>query len=868
MLKKLNAEDRDDLLASSGGSSISDSSDLSDDSYLSDNDDKKTSKTKKIEPKKSKRTEAAVVKSVDSDDSDVENSSKKVQETNSKPESSNADETKSDNKAVEINHDISSDEANPSRKKIKRDSLEREVFSKNFLEIAGSVDETSTSATAAGRAPKIEKLSPQKAARPADPNGAIDFSLYDNRSEIKEIDVQKLIDKRNNDVAGPSTPHNRPVPVINDDDEDLIMISSESESESAVATETGTVSRLFKRKKLLTEDELQQETKRAQKEEEKRVKRLVKKNDTITQMMSQRMSEEDPTDEEVILDYDPKTNVTIKVHPKLVKNLKPHQKEGIKFMYDTCFGSISDDVETKSGCILAHCMGLGKTLQLITLIHTLIRYPEKLKTKRILVICPKSTIINWFEEFKKWLKDIDSKNMNIFFLEERVNTCVERILMLEKWYNSANPGVFLINYEAFRNLVLYNGPNQRSTNPMPPKDLLNLQERICKCLVDPGPDLVACDEGHVIKNQKNAISRAITKISTRRRVILTGTPVQNNLNEYYSMVDWIKPALLGTVKEFNNLYANPIKDGQHSDSTDKDIKRMKQRSLILNRKLSEFVQRKEATVLKDFLHKKYEYCIFVPLTKVQVELYENFLRLNPMEDGHKLLNDYTALRKIWTHPKVLQNAYERAHSGQLKLNESTRKQQRNGLDEVDFDFEDDLLDKDEGYTGVRSEWWRRYVSDQQLESLYSSNKIILLFEILSLCKERKEKVLVFSAFVAVLNVVEGFMKKIHNAKNCDSAHAFGYTQFEASWEEGKDYYRLDGSTKRDVRHQMIQNFNKQENTRMRCFLISAKAGGQGINLIGANRCIILDTSWNPSSDQQNIFRIYRLGQPKDCFVYR
>lgn len=357
------------------------------------------------------------------------------------------------------------------------------------------------------------------------------------------------------------------------------------------------------------------------------------------------------------------------------------------------------------------------------------------------------------------------------------------------------------------------------------------------------------------------------KINTKRRIILTGTPVQNNLNEYYAMVDWIKPALLGTVREFNNLYANPIKDGQHMDSTPQMIKRMKQRSFILNRKLAKFVQRKEATVLKEFLPQKYEYCIFVPLTTVQEKLYEHYLHKNPIDGGHQLLNDYTALRKIWTHPMVLQKAYERAKMTEQRINE-VRRRSKNQVDEGD-DEPDDLLDKLEGNTGVKSDWWKQFVTNDDLESLLGSNKLILLFEILRLCALKGEKVLVFSAFVAVLNVVEEFMKKIHNCQmNHTNSQKYGYNNYAATWKEGEDYFRLDGSTKRDVRHRMIQKFNEKANKRLRCFLISAKAGGQGINLIGANRCIILDTAWNPSADQQNIFRIYRLGQKNPCFVYR
>merc|ERR1712156_195510 len=100
-------------------------------------------------------------------------------------------------------------------------------------------------------------------------------------------------------------------------------------------------------------------------------------------------------------------------------------------------------------------------------------------------------------------------------------------------------------------------------------------------LLDPGPDLVICDEGHILKNTKSALNIAMNRIKTRRRIILTGTPLQNNLTEYYAMVEFVKPKLLGTFPEFRNRFVNPIKNGQHSDSTDSDVKRMKKRTFIL-----------------------------------------------------------------------------------------------------------------------------------------------------------------------------------------------------------------------------------------------------------------------------------------------
>lgn len=110
---------------------------------------------------------------------------------------------------------------------------------------------------------------------------------------------------------------------------------------------------------------------------------------------------------EFVLDFDEETKVPLlSVDTNLLKNLKPHQIEGIKFMWDACFESL-DKLETThgSGCILAHCMGLGKTLQIITLCHTLLSNDEKTNIHKVLIICPVSTVLNWVNEFDKWLKD-------------------------------------------------------------------------------------------------------------------------------------------------------------------------------------------------------------------------------------------------------------------------------------------------------------------------------------------------------------------------------------------------------------------------------------------------------------------------------
>lgn len=188
----------------------------------------------------------------------------------------------------------------------------------------------------------------------------------------------------------------------NDDEAGAVATSSQQSNEKNRAP-----------RKMLRADQLADATKSAQTEEKERVKRLEKKAERLAQLEKSRAKDKDKTTEapassgprleesDVVLDYDSKAKCRITVHPDIVRHLKPHQVDGIKFMYDSCYGSV-DDKSGGSGCILAHCMGLGKTLQLIALLHTLIRHVQ-LKTNKILVICPKSTVMNWAEEIERWL---------------------------------------------------------------------------------------------------------------------------------------------------------------------------------------------------------------------------------------------------------------------------------------------------------------------------------------------------------------------------------------------------------------------------------------------------------------------------------
>lgn len=164
--------------------------------------------------------------------------------------------------------------------------------------------------------------------------------------------------------------------------------------------------------------------------------------------------------DKLVLDFDEQTkNELLTVHKDLVKHLKPHQASGIKFMWDACFESLERTKQTGSGCILAHCMGLGKTLQVITLCHTLLMNGNKTGVEKVLVVCPLNTVLNWVAEFKQWLPR--SSNFEVFEIVSQ-KQLHGRQFVTNDWFNEG--GVLIIGYEMFRTLT--NENNKRLTKKM------------------------------------------------------------------------------------------------------------------------------------------------------------------------------------------------------------------------------------------------------------------------------------------------------------------------------------------------------------------------------------------------------------------
>ena len=195
-------------------------------------------------------------------------------------------------------------------------------------------------------------------------------------------------------------------------------------------------------------------------------------------------------------------------------------------------------------------------------------------------------------------------------------------------------------------------------------------------LLDPGPDVVICDEGHRIKNSKSNVAMVLKDIRTMRRVVLTGSPLQNNLDEYWCMIDFVRPNYLGSLSDFHNQFVHPIMNGQCSDSNPGDVKLMKYRVYVLHQHLQGFVQRRTHNVLKDALPPKYEYVISLRLTPVQEALYKRLLASSSsaLHSGN-LFAVYTTASKICNHPDVLYNAYNKAVKYTAQQAEHHRAQQ-------------------------------------------------------------------------------------------------------------------------------------------------------------------------------------------------
>jgi DNA repair and recombination RAD54-like protein len=279
------------------------------------------------------------------------------------------------------------------------------------------------------------------------------------------------------------------------------------------------------------------------------------------------------------------------VDSMLCKHLREHQREGVQFM----FGCVMGFREFQgSGCILADDMGLGKTLQAVTLLWTLLTQgtTEQSVCRRGLVVCPTSLVTNWANEFNKWLHG----RMNVLACNESTKDKVT--YTIDSYLRSSLPHlVLIISYDTFRLYV----------------------DRFQKAAPSKAPDILICDEAHRLKNADTATTQALASLVTRRRVLLSGTPMQNDLEEFYAMVDFTNPGVLGTPSSFRRTYMHPILTGREPDASDKEKGLADVRAGELSALVNEFILRRTNALLSAHLPPKLVQIVFCRLTELQVQ---------------------------------------------------------------------------------------------------------------------------------------------------------------------------------------------------------------------------------------------------------
>ncbi|MGC6467406.1 MAG: DEAD/DEAH box helicase [Akkermansiaceae bacterium] len=421
----------------------------------------------------------------------------------------------------------------------------------------------------------------------------------------------------------------------------------------------------------------------------------------------------------------------------LQAELRSYQKTGVEWMDFLAAHELHG--------ILADDMGLGKTLQ--TLTHIL-RLKENGNTLPVLVVAPTSVVPNWFSESKKFTPSL-------------------------------------------RAVILHGPKRKRLFSHIPHADLVltsfALLQRDIEELKKHEFQLVVLDEAQHIKNPTAKVSKAACELKSRQRLCLSGTPVENNLGELWSLFRFLIPGFLGSLDRFRQNYQNPIE--KEEDEERSDLLKARLGPLILRRTKDQVA--KELPPKTILVHP-------VELTSGQRDLYETVratmdkqvrdaIAAKGLEQSQfAILDALLKLRQICCHPSL------------LKLPEAEAKK-----------------------TG-------------------KSAKLEYLFELLETLFAEGRRVLLFSQFTSMLELIE---RELESRKIT--------------------YLKLTGGSK--DRGGLVERF---QNENIPIFLISLKAGGTGLNLTAADSVIHYDPWWNPAAENQATDRAYRIGQDKPVFVHK
>uniref|UniRef100_A0A0D9WG60 Helicase C-terminal domain-containing protein n=1 Tax=Leersia perrieri TaxID=77586 RepID=A0A0D9WG60_9ORYZ len=501
--------------------------------------------------------------------------------------------------------------------------------------------------------------------------------------------------------------------------------------------------------------------------------------------------------------------------PGVITSMYQHQREAFEFMWTNLVGDIrlnelkhGAKPDVVGGCVICHAPGTGKTRLAIVFIQT---YMKVFPDCRPVIIAPRGMLFAWEEEFKKWNVNVPFHIMNTtdysgkedreicrLIKKEHRTEKLTRLVKLFSW--NKGHGVLGISYGLYMKLT-----SEKS---------ISTGENKVRSILLENPGLLVLDEGHTPRNERSVIWKTLGKVKTEKRIILSGTPFQNNFLELYNILCLVRPRFgemfLTKTRVGRRHYVSKKRRDKFSDKYEKGV----WASLTSN--VTDDNAEKVRSILKPFVHihsgtilrtlPGLRECVIVlkplPLQKSIIRKVEN------IGSGNNFEHEYV-ISLASTHPSLV-TAINMSEEEASVINKPMLERLRSNP-----------------YEGVKT----RFV-----------------MEVVRLCEALKEKVLIFSQFIQPLELIKEHLRKFFK------------------WREGKEILQMDGKILPRYRQNSIEVFNNPDSD-ARVLLASTRACCEGISLTGASRVVLLDVVWNPAVGRQAISRAFRIGQKKFVYTY-
>eukprot|EP01062_Namystynia_karyoxenos_P027107 TRINITY_DN20896_c0_g1_i1.p1 TRINITY_DN20896_c0_g1~~TRINITY_DN20896_c0_g1_i1.p1 ORF type:complete len:823 (+),score=217.67 TRINITY_DN20896_c0_g1_i1:83-2470(+) len=528
--------------------------------------------------------------------------------------------------------------------------------------------------------------------------------------------------------------------------------------------------------------------------------------------------------------------------------MRRHQREAFDFLWR----AVGD---RGGGALLAHAMGLGKTLPVLALLDALARSAHG-EPLRALVLAPKSTLPGWSREHAQW-----RPGLPLVSVPEDA-AWFERDAAAARWARSG--GVLVLGHEQFR-VACRSGAQQaprrarqrqqaprskrRRPSPSaaaaawrpigsdddgggspPPPSPQPAPERPPAelSLLQKAADIVVVDEAHCVGNDRSQLSEAVGACTARMRVAVTGTPLMNSVWELYAMINFVSPGVWPR-GDFDHFFARPIAAGQGAAADAATRRVALRRAWQLGEAAGRFAHRRGPGTLLSALPPLRVWVVAAALSPRQAALYQAFLRsraagLGGGERAVSLLADAAALLRIAAHPALCRPSVA---SSRLQDDESDgAAEERLRRAAAHFAHADAAC----GGGAVRA-----------TDPLLSGKTAVLMGIVDHVLERTTEKLLVVSQFTSSLDLIRAMIA--------------GRTETTC----------IDGRAELLERRKALETF---QNGAARIMLLSTRAGGVGLTLTAASRVVLFDVCWNPALDAQAMFRAYRIGQTRPVHVYR